>query len=142
MFSMPGKRIMIVEDEALVAMLLSESVAELGFSVVGPFSKAAAAIAGMKDTPIDVAILDINLAGETVYPVASLLREQGIPYIFVTGYGSESIDPEFVDIPVLQKPIERERLRQILTPRKHQEPLHPPAQEVGSQTPQRRYQSI
>jgi two-component sensor histidine kinase len=112
-FIVAGKRVMIVEDEALVAMVESDALAELGYKVVGPFSRPAEALAAVKIGDIAAAILDINLDGTPVYPVADELAARGIPFIFVTGYGTESIDARFADIPVLQKPIERDTLQRI-----------------------------
>ena len=108
-----GTRVMVVEDEALVAMVVSDAMIELGYQVVGPFSRPPDAIAAVKNNDIAAAILDINLAGTLVYPVAEELTSRGIPFVFVTGYGVESIDKRFADIPVLQKPIERETLQRI-----------------------------
>jgi PAS domain S-box-containing protein len=108
-----GNRVMVVEDEALVAMVVSDAMIELGYQVVGPFSRPPDAIAAVKNSDIAAAILDINLAGTLVYPVAEELTSRGIPFVFVTGYGVESIDKRFADIPVLQKPIERETLQRI-----------------------------
>ncbi len=110
---MNGNRVMVVEDEALVAMVVSDAITELGYQVVGPFSRPPDAIAAVKDGDIAAAILDINLAGTLVYPVAEELTTRGIPFVFVTGYGIESVDKRFADIPVLQKPIEREALQRI-----------------------------
>jgi PAS domain S-box-containing protein len=108
-----GNRVMVVEDEALVAMVVSDAMIELGYQVVGPFSRPPDAIAAVRNNDIAAAILDINLAGTLVYPVAEELTSRGIPFVFVTGYGVESIDKRFADIPVLQKPIERETLQRI-----------------------------
>src|SRR6185312_4827399 len=108
-----GNRIMIVEDEALVAMAARDLMTELGFSVVGPFSKMSEAITALKEGDIDAAILDVNLSGELVYPLADILATGGVPFIFATGYGAESIDRRFANIPVLQKPIERRALQRI-----------------------------
>jgi len=112
-FVVNGNRVMVVEDEALVAMVVSDAMIDLGYQVVGPFSRPPDAIAAIKDNQIAAAILDINLAGTLVYPVAEELTRRGIPFVFVTGYGIESIDKRFSDIPVLQKPIERETLQRI-----------------------------
>jgi PAS domain S-box-containing protein len=112
-FVVNGNRVMVVEDEALVAMVVSDAMIDLGYQVVGPFSRPPDAIAAIKDNDIAAAILDINLAGTLVYPVAEELTRRGIPFVFVTGYGIESIDKRFSDIPVLQKPIERETLQRI-----------------------------
>ncbi len=112
-FTVAGNRVMIVEDEALVAMVEAESLAELGFSVVGPFSRTADAMAALSENRIDAAVLDINLDGEVVYSVADELAGRGVPFIFVTGYAAESIEERFAHVPVLQKPIERQTLQRI-----------------------------
>jgi DNA-binding response OmpR family regulator len=115
----PGNRIMIVEDEALVAMALRQSLDEMGFSVLGPFSRITEALAALRSNHIDAAVLDVNLGGELVYPLADVLAASQVPFIFVTGYGSEEVDRRFAGIPVLQKPIQGEVLRATL--------LRPPA---------------
>jgi len=108
--------VMIVEDEALVAMVVTESLTNLGCSVVGPFSRCSEAMAAIESDEIDAAILDVNLDGEMVYPLADMLAERGVPFIFVTGYGAESIDSRFAHIPVIQKPVERHVLQRIFVP--------------------------
>jgi CheY-like chemotaxis protein len=107
-----GKRMLIAEDEALVAIMMEDIALELGWSVVGPFAKTADALLAAKTDDIDAAILDVSLAGEAVYPVAEMLVARGVPFVFTTGYGTESIDRRFARIPVLQKPIDLEALRQ------------------------------
>jgi PAS domain S-box-containing protein len=114
--ALSGNRVMIVEDEALVAMVVSESLAALGCSVVGPFSRCADALAAMDLGDVDAAILDVNLGGEMIYPLAEVLATRGVPFIFVTGYGAESIDRRFTHIPVIQKPVERHMLQRIFSP--------------------------
>jgi PAS domain S-box-containing protein len=109
-----GNRIMVVEDEALVAMIVNDALVELGYSVVGPFSCAADAVAAIRSEEVDAAILDINLGGELVYPLAQQLTDHKVPFMFITGYGAESVDARFADVPVLQKPIERPMLQRIL----------------------------
>jgi CheY-like chemotaxis protein len=66
---------------------------------------------------LDAAILDVNLGGESVYPVADMLHARGIPFVFMTGYGSASIDPRFAMVPVLQKPIEAKALEDMFVSR-------------------------
>jgi CheY-like chemotaxis protein len=110
-----ANRIMIVEDETLVAMSLAELVEELGFSVIGPFGRVRDATTALKDGGIDAAILDVNLGGEMVYPLADVLREGRVPFVFMTGYGAESIERRFANVPVLQKPVEPQALRGIFT---------------------------
>ena len=108
-------RIMVVEDEALIAMVLVDHLQEIGLSAVGPFSRVADAL--KVDEELDAAILDVNLAGESVYPVADMLHARGIPFVFMTGYGSASIDPRFAMVPVLQKPIEAKALEDMFVSR-------------------------
>jgi two-component sensor histidine kinase/DNA-binding response OmpR family regulator len=112
--SMAARRVMIVEDEALVALVLADQLTDMGVSVVGPCGSVAAAKAAVAETDLDAAVLDVNLGGELVYPVAELLQAKGIPFIFVTGYGQESIDKKFAYAPVLEKPIEQEALAEVL----------------------------
>jgi two-component SAPR family response regulator len=81
--------------------------------VVGPFSRCSDALAAIEADEIDAAILDVNLDGEMVYPLADMLTERGVPFIFVTGYGAESIEERFTHIPVIQKPVERHVLQRI-----------------------------
>ena len=122
--SVSGNRVMIVEDEALVAMVVTETLATLGCSVVGPFSRCSDALAAIEADEIDAAILDVNLHGEMVYPLADLLTQRGVPFIFVTGYGAESIEERFTHIPVIQKPVERHVLQRIFV-RSAEEKLKP-----------------
>jgi PAS domain S-box-containing protein len=110
-----GNRIMIVEDEPLVAMAMSDLMTELGLTVVGPFGKVGEAIVALKGNSIDAALLDINLSGELVYPLADALIAGNVPFVFVTGYGAESIDRRYADIHVLQKPVKRDMLESIFS---------------------------
>jgi two-component sensor histidine kinase/DNA-binding response OmpR family regulator len=105
-----GNRVLLVEDEALVAMLMRDMLTELGYSVIGPFSRPTDAETALHAERVDAAVLDINLDGEMVYPVADQLAARGIPFVFVTGYGAETIERRFAHVPVLQKPIERQML--------------------------------
>jgi len=102
-----GNRMLLVEDEALVAMVMRDMLSELGFDVVGPFSRETDAAVAAREERLDAAVLDINLDGEMAYSIADLLAARGIPFVFVTGYGAESIDGRFAHVPVLQKPVER-----------------------------------
>jgi len=113
---MPCKnRVLIAEDEALVAIMMEDLAVEFGWSVVGPFAKASDALAAAKSDNIDAAVLDVNLGGESVYPVADVLAARGVPFVFTTGYGAESIDRRFARTPILQKPIDRTVLEQVFS---------------------------
>jgi PAS domain S-box-containing protein len=106
-------RVLLVEDEALVAMMMRDVLLELGLSVAGPFCTPGEAVAAAHDDGVDAAILDVNLGGELIYPVADTLAARGVPFVFVTGYGAESIDGRFAHVPILQKPIERTVLQHL-----------------------------
>jgi PAS domain S-box-containing protein len=106
-------RVLLVEDEALVAMMIQDSLAEFGFQVVGPLSTASEALAAARESHFDAAVLDINLGDGLVYTVAEILGVRGVPFVFVTGYDVDSVDPRFSDIPILQKPIERDMLQKV-----------------------------
>jgi two-component sensor histidine kinase len=109
----PGNRVLLVEDESLVAMMMGEALRELGYSVIGPCATAAEAAATIDSTDVNAAILDVNLDGELVYPVAELLAAREIPFAFITGYGEESLSPRYANVPVLQKPIDSRALREL-----------------------------
>jgi two-component sensor histidine kinase/DNA-binding response OmpR family regulator len=110
---MPGNRLLLVEDEALTGMMMSDMLTELGFEVIGPFGRVADAMAAVGREDFQAAVLDVNLDGEMVYPVADAVLARGVPFVFVTGYSAEGIDRRFAQIPVLQKPIERQMLQNV-----------------------------
>ena len=107
------RRVLVVEDEALVGIMIQECMTELGFQIVGPVCTASDALAAAKDGDFDAAILDINLGDGMVYQVAEILARRHVPFVFVTGYDADSVDSRFRDIPVLQKPVEREMLQKL-----------------------------
>lgn len=104
-------RVLLVEDEALIGMMMVDILNELGFSVLGPITNVAEATAAANRGDFDNAVLDINLKGELVYPVADILIASGVPFLFVTGYGSERIDRRYANIPILQKPLQKRDLQ-------------------------------
>ncbi len=106
-------RVLLVEDEALVAMMIQESLTEFGFHVIGPVCTVSEAEAVARDDPPDAAVLDINLGDGLIYSVAEILSARKVPFVFVTGYDAESVDSRFSEIPILQKPIDREILQRI-----------------------------
>ena len=109
-----GEEVLLVEDEPLIGMMLTDMLSELGLKVDGPHTTLADATVAAKGGSAKAAILDVNLNGEKIYPVAEILSRRNIPFIFITGYGADSIDPRFVNVALLQKPIERQKLRSIL----------------------------
>jgi CheY-like chemotaxis protein len=116
--------ILVVEDEPLVAMNLCKSLGELGFSVVGPFSTLAKAAAAAVEMEFDAALLDVNLRGETVYPVADILASRNIPFAFITGYGTSALTSKYANAPVLQKPVDQQALQNLLVQRHREMPIH------------------
>lgn len=110
-----GRRILIVEDEAIIAMLLEEQLEELGCVAVGPAASVAAALAQLDEEPFEAAVLDVNLRGDWSYPVAQALDERGTPYLFTTGYGQIGLDPQFREKMILAKPFTSDALAQALT---------------------------
>ena len=108
------QRVLLVEDEAIVGMMMTDFLTEIGFHVVGPFGKVADAIEAIDGQRFQAAVLDINLRGEMIYSLADELTGRGVPIVFVTGYGSEAIDGRFANVPVLQKPIDSASLRRVL----------------------------
>jgi PAS domain S-box-containing protein len=106
-------RVLVVEDEALVGIMIQECLTEMGFEIVGPVCTASDALAAAKAGDFDAAILDINLGDGMVYQVAEILARRHVPFVFVTGYDADSVDSRFRDIPVLQKPVEREMLQKL-----------------------------
>ena len=110
-----GKRVLVVEDEAVIALLIEDLLAELGCIVVGPAVRVGEAVRIVcTDDAIDVAILDVNVAGEPVYPVASALAERGRPFVFATGYGESGLSRAFAGHTVLTKPYRRTDLHEAL----------------------------
>jgi CheY-like chemotaxis protein len=112
MSALAGKRILVVEDEALVAMMLEDMLADLGCEVVGPAMRLDEGLELARLNGLDAAVLDINLGGERSYPIADLLDARGVPLAFVTGYG-HSGRPGKADR-VLQKPYREPQLRAVL----------------------------
>ena len=85
-------RILIVEDEALVAMLIEDVLADLGHEVVGVAGRLDQALTLAREREMDFAILDLNLNGLNTYAIADVLKQRGVPFIFATGYGSGGVD--------------------------------------------------
>lgn len=109
-----GLRILVVEDEAAISLLLEDMLLDFGCEVIGPAARLSAALDAVSKEQVDLAILDVNVAGEPIYPVAEALAQRSIPFVFSTGYGSAGIRDSFRDRPVLQKPFAQHDLKQKL----------------------------
>jgi len=110
-----GCRILIVEDEYVLAMELHSSLESAGATVVGPVGSIDDALSVLEHaTELDAAVLDVNLRGQKVFAVADALRERGVPFIFTTGYGRASFPDRYADVPRCEKPFEAQDLAQAL----------------------------
>lgn len=110
-----GLRILVVEDEMMVAMLMEDLLEGFGCTIVGPAASIAKALLLIAGEAIDGAMLDLNLAGHSVYPVADELARRGIPFIFVTGYGNQELPDDYNKRPRLPKPFRRLELQRLMT---------------------------
>jgi len=111
-----GLRLLVVEDEAMVAMMIEGMLQDLGCVVVdvaGTVSRGLALV-GDAALALDGAILDVNLGGEKVYPVAEALDRRHVPFIFSTGYGIDGINTSFSHVPALAKPYGQQALESLL----------------------------
>ena len=115
---MPKSRILILEDEALIAMDVRETLEREGFEVVGPFDRVIPAMVAVKGIPIDGAILDVAIGTEQAYEVAEALTAANIPFVWATAYPRNELPPEYRAQPCLQKPFDTaeltSKLRQAL----------------------------
>ncbi|TMJ43619.1 MAG: response regulator [Alphaproteobacteria bacterium] len=128
-----GNRVLLVEDEILVAMMMKDILTELGFSVIGPFSRLSEAMVAAVHEDINAGIIDVNLGGEFVYPVADVLAARKIPFVFITGYGVESIDSRFEYVPIVKKPVQRQVLQKIFVPADAAEPAKLPKRRYAAE---------
>jgi DNA-binding NtrC family response regulator len=101
-------RILVVEDEAMISMLLEDMVLDCGGELVGPVARFDDALVLAHKAEFGVAVLDLNLNGTLSYPIAEVIRERGIPVIFATGYGADGVPDRFRDCPTLQKPFSQQ----------------------------------
>jgi len=112
---MGSPRVLVVEDEALIAMDLVECLEELGLQVVGPLDRLDLALAAAKSESIDLALLDIDLNGRSAYPVADELRARRIPFAFVTGTDQENLQPPYEAHLSVSKPYSSHGIEQVVT---------------------------
>jgi CheY-like chemotaxis protein len=108
------RRVFVVEDEVMIRMLLEDMLADLGYGVAASAGGLEEAIALARDSDFDLAILDVNLNGHSVYPVADVLEQRGVPFVFSTGYGERGLPEPYRGRPTLQKPFQLENLDKAL----------------------------
>jgi CheY-like chemotaxis protein len=124
MAAKPRCRVLIVEDEAMIALLVEDMVYDFGSEVVGPAARSEEALHLAQHAELNAAILDINVGGSVVFPVADVLQERKIPIIFATGYGSTGLPTRFRDAPTLPKPFSYQALAEVLRSALADQPCH------------------
>ena len=114
-------KVLIVEDEWLIAQDLAEEISDAGYAVIGPAHNVSDALQLIDDETADGALLDVNLRNETSYPIAEALTLRGIPFTFISGYERNQLDPVFGSCAMLKKPIQvralRTRLQEMTAPK-------------------------
>jgi CheY-like chemotaxis protein len=109
------RRVLVIEDEVIVGMLLEDMLDELGCEVAAISTHIEEALQLARTLDIDLAILDINLGGEQSFPVADVLSSRGVPFMFATGYGAQILKPPYSGTPILQKPFQLGDLQRMLS---------------------------
>jgi CheY-like chemotaxis protein len=109
-----GLKVLVVEDEMMVSMLIEDMLADLGCTIVGPASRLDEAMQLAREAELDCAVLDVNLGGQPIFPLADLLRQKGAPFAFATGYGDAGLRDVDKGSPVLQKPFREGDLARVL----------------------------
>jgi CheY-like chemotaxis protein len=113
--SLSGRRVLVVEDEYFLADDLVQAIGQLGAEVLGPVPTREEALELVATAgPIDLAVLDINLEGEAVYPVADALVARGVPFLFATGYSRVLVPDRYQHVPRWEKPFDPQTLAQAL----------------------------
>jgi DNA-binding response OmpR family regulator len=108
------RRILVVEDEMLIGMLLEDMLTDMGHEVAAVVPRLKDAMAAVERESFDLAVLDVHLHGESAFPVADALIAKGVPFIFATGYGERGLPDNYRGRPVLQKPFARDDLDRLL----------------------------
>jgi CheY-like chemotaxis protein len=108
------KRILVVEDELMIRMLLEDMLGELGYTIAAEAGRIDEALDAARTGEFDVAILDVNLNGHSICPVADVLAARGTPFVFATGYGERGLPEGYRDRPALKKPFQLEGLERML----------------------------
>ncbi len=109
-----GGSVLLVEDEAMIRMMVADMLDELGYSIAAETGEINEAIRLAGSTEFDIAILDVNVNGKVISPVADLLKARNRPFIFATGYGAQGVPEHYRDRPALQKPFQIESLKSII----------------------------
>jgi DNA-binding response OmpR family regulator len=113
--ALEGVRVLVVEDEYLVAVLIEQILESAGCIVMGPVPRLRDALDAVDQDDYDAAVLDVNLAGERINPVADALSERDVPFMFVTGYGANALPREYAERPHIGKPFRMAELLGMLS---------------------------
>ena len=108
--SLEGLRVLVVEDDYLISLLFDDMLTSAGCVVVGPLPRLTDALEAAAKERCDAAVLDVNLGCERVYPVAKILAERHVPFIFVTGYSGDALPREYAEQPRIAKPFKAAQL--------------------------------
>ena len=109
-----GRRVLVVEDESRIAMLIRDTLEDLGCEVVAVAARFDVAREQSRTLEFDIALLDVNLDGEPSFPIAQELAQRGVPFVLATGYGTSKIPADLQRAPILQKPFMRADLERAL----------------------------
>ncbi len=112
--NLANRRILVVEDEMMVSLLIEEVLTDSDCIVVGPYDRVPEALEAARTLDLDAAVLDVNLAGTKVYPVAEMLSDRGIPFLLLSGYGPGAVPAEHPSWPVCSKPFRADDLTAML----------------------------
>ena len=112
--AMAARKVFVVEDEMMIALMIEDVLRGLGCEIVGPVSRLESALQIAKEARFDAAILDITIRGGEVYPVADVLIERDIPFMFASGYGDWALPEAFRGLPRLPKPFTPDELENAL----------------------------
>ena len=108
--SLKGLRVLVVEDDYLISLLFDDMLTSAGCVVIGPLPRLTDALEAAAKENCDAAVLDVNLGGERVYPVAKILTARHVPFIFVTGYSGDALPHEYAQQPRIAKPFKAAQL--------------------------------
>lgn len=113
MKTLSSLKVLVVEDEALVSMLIEDMLTDMGCTIVGPAAEIEEALRLAGSAEMDAALLDVNLGGRPIFPVADALKARGVPFAFASGYGEAGLSEDHRGSTVLQKPFREADLRRV-----------------------------
>jgi DNA-binding response OmpR family regulator len=121
--ALDGRHVLVVEDEVLIAMLVETALEDENCIIVGPYGGLTEALAAARSEALDLAVLDVNLAGEMVFPVADVLAARGVPFLLLSGYGDLALPADRRHWPICAKPFNLHDLVSTLSKLVNTKPL-------------------